>query len=72
MLLPSVPDLVVDTAASALSPSLLRVESSANPAFCVETAFRIEGSDRAQTAQFLLLPDPAALEVIFDAIQIAS
>jgi len=72
MLLPSVPDLVVDIAATALSPSILRVESSNNPAFCVETAFRIEGSERAQTAQFLLLPDPAALEVIFDAIQIAS
>ena len=72
MLLPSVPDLVVDIAATALSPTLLRVESTNNPAFCVETAFRIEGSERAQTAQFLLLPDPAALEVIFDAIQIAS
>jgi chemotaxis protein CheC len=72
MLLPSVPDLVVDTAAAALSPSLLRVTSSHSPAFCVETAFRIEGSERAQTAQFLLLPDPAALDVIFDAIQIAS
>lgn len=72
MVLPSVPDLAVDTAAAALSPSRLRVTSTESPAFCVETAFRIEGSDRAQTAQFLLLPDPAALEVIFDAIQIAS
>ena len=72
MLLPSVPDLVVDLAGTALSPSHLRVQGTDNPAFCVETAFRIEGSDRSQTAQFLLLPDPAALEVIFDAIQIAS
>jgi chemotaxis protein CheC len=72
MLLPSVPDLAVDTAAEALSPARLRVASTESPAFCVETDFRIEGSDRPQTAQFLLLPDPAALEVIFDAIQIAS
>jgi chemotaxis protein CheC len=72
MLLPSVPDLVVDSAAVALSPPRLRVEGSHHPAFCVETAFRIEGSERAQTAQFLLLPDPAALDVIFDAIRLAS
>ncbi len=72
MLLPSVPDLVVAPVETALSPDALRVEGTHHPVFCVETAFRIEGSERAQTAQFLLLPDPAALTVIFDAIRIAS
>ena len=72
MLLPSVPDLAVGTAGTVLSPARLRAGSGQDPVFCVETAFRIEGSDESHTAQFLLLPDPAALNVIFDAIRIAS
>ncbi|HLB54648.1 MAG TPA: chemotaxis protein CheC [Gemmatimonadales bacterium] len=72
MLLPSVPELLVDSAVRALTPDHLRAGSSDNPVFCVETAFWIEGSEHAHTAQFLLLPDPAALDVIFDAIHIAS
>ncbi len=72
MLLPSVPSLAVDSVESALDPSVLRAQGTHHPAFAVETAFRIEGSDLSQTAQFLLLPDPAALEVIFNAIQLAS
>ncbi len=72
MLLPSVPELVVGPVGRALSREVLRVVGNDHPVFCVETAFRIEGSERTQTAQFLLLPDPAALSVIFDAIRIAS
>ncbi|MGQ0702504.1 MAG: chemotaxis protein CheC, partial [Gemmatimonadales bacterium] len=72
MLLPSVPDLAVGSAGTVLSPTRLRAESGRDPVFCVETAFRIEGSEESHTAQFLLLPDPAALNVIFDAIRIAS
>lgn len=71
MLLPSVPDLVVDSLAEALNPPRLRT-SARNPVFCVETAFRIEGSEESHSAEFLLLPDPAALDAIFDAIDIAS
>ncbi|HLG06091.1 MAG TPA: chemotaxis protein CheC [Gemmatimonadales bacterium] len=72
MLLPSVPELAVGQAGTVLSPPVLRAESAGDPVFCVETAFRIEGSERSYTALFLLLPDPAALDVIFDAIKIAS
>lgn len=72
MLLPSVPELLTGSAAEVLSPPTLRAGSPQNPVFCVETALWIEGSEQSYTAEFLLLPDPAALDVIFDAIQIAS
>jgi hypothetical protein len=39
--------------------------------FCVETTFRIEGSEQALTGQFLLMPDPPSLKVIFDSIRVA-
>ncbi len=72
MLLPSVPELLTGSAADVLSPPTLRSGSPQNPVFCVETAFWVEGSDQTYSAEFLLLPDPAALDVIFDAIRIAS
>lgn len=72
MLLPSVPEFVVGPAGAVLTRSRLQAQSFQNPVFCVETAFRIEGSERSHTAQFLLLPDPASLDVILDAIHLAS
>lgn len=70
MLVPSVPALVVDLAGAVLTTAYLNFGHDRDAVFCVETTFRIEGSERALTGQFLLMPDPPALAAIFDAIRI--
>ena len=72
MLLPSVPALVVDLAGAVLTTAYLNFGHDRDTVFCVETDFRIEGSNESLTGQFLLLPDPPSLSAIFDAIRIAS
>ncbi|NOT07066.1 MAG: chemotaxis protein CheC [Gemmatimonadales bacterium] len=70
MLVPSVPALVVDLAGAVLTTAYLNFGHDRDAVFCVETRFRIEGSDQALTGQFLLMPDPPSLKAIFDAIRI--
>ncbi len=72
MLVPSVPALVVDLAGAVLTTTYLNFGHDRDTVFCVETTFRIEGSDDALTGQFLLMPDLPSLHAIFDAIRIAS
>ena len=72
MLLPSVPALVVDLAGAVLTTAYLNFGHDRDTVFCVETTFRIDGSNESLTGQFLLLPDPPSLSAIFDAIHIAS
>jgi chemotaxis protein CheC len=72
MLVPSVPALVVDLAGAVLTTAYLNFGHERDALFCVETTFRIEGSERALTGQFLLMPDPPALQAIFDSIRIAN
>ena len=72
MLVPSVPALVVDLAGAVLTTAYLNFGHERDALFCVETTFRIEGSERALTGQFLLMPDPPALQAIFDSISIAN
>jgi len=71
MLVPSVPALVVDLAGAVLTTAYLNFGHDRDAVFCVETTFRIEGSERALTGQFLLMPDPPSLKVIFDSIRVA-
>ncbi|MGH7560150.1 MAG: chemotaxis protein CheC [Gemmatimonadales bacterium] len=72
MLVPSVPALVVDLAGAVLTTTYLNFGHDRDTVFCVETTFRIEGSDSALTGEFLLMPDLPSLNAIFDAIRIAS
>jgi len=72
VLLPSVPALVVDLAGAVLTTAYLNFGSDRDSVFCVETTFRIEGSDEVLTGQFLLLPDPPSVGAIFDAIRLAT
>jgi chemotaxis protein CheC len=72
MLVPSVPALVVDLAGAVLTTAYLNFGHERDALFCVETTFRIEGSEKTLTGQFLLMPDPPALQAIFDSIQIAN
>ncbi len=71
MLLPSVPSLVIDVAAAALTSVYLNFGHDRDLAFCVETHFRFEGDGRELCGQFLLLPDLASLKAIFDAIRLS-
>ena len=70
MLVPSVPALVVDLAGAVLTTAYLNFGHERDAVFCVETTFRIEGSEQALTGQFLLMPDPPSLKVIFDSIRV--
>ncbi|HEY8196687.1 MAG TPA: chemotaxis protein CheC [Gemmatimonadales bacterium] len=70
MLVPSVPSLVIDLSGAVLTSAHLNFGHDREYAFCVETAFRIEGSPEPMAGHFLLLPDVASLRSIFDAIRI--
>jgi chemotaxis protein CheC len=70
MLVPSVPSLVIDLSGAILTSAHLNFGHDRDYAFCVETSFRIEGSNEPLGGHFLLLPDVASLRSIFDAIRL--
>jgi chemotaxis protein CheC len=69
MLVPSVPSLVIDLSGAVLTSAHLNFGHDRDYAFCVETSFRVEGSE-SLGGHFLLLPDLASLRSIFDAIRL--
>jgi chemotaxis protein CheC len=70
MLIPSVPSLVIDLSGAVLTTAHLNFGRDRDYAFCVETAFRIDGTTEPLGGHFLLLPDLASLRSIFDAIRL--
>jgi chemotaxis protein CheC len=70
MLVPSVPSLTVDLSGAILTTAYLNFGHDRDYVFCVETAFRLDGSDDALSGHFLLLPDLPSLRAIFDAIRL--
>ena len=70
MLVPSVPSLVIDLSGAVLTSAVLNFGQDRDYAFCVETAFRLEGATEPLGGHFLLLPDIASLRSIFDAIRL--
>lgn len=68
MLVPSVPSLVVDFAGAVLTTTYLSFGQERDVVFCVDTAFRFEGSSESLRGEFLLLPDLPSLRAILDAI----
>jgi chemotaxis protein CheC len=70
MLVPSVPSLVIDLSGAILTSAHLNFGHDREYALCVETSFRSEGSTESMAGHFLLLPDMASLQSIFDAIRI--
>jgi chemotaxis protein CheC len=70
MLVPSVPSLTVDLSGAILTTAYLNFGHDRDYVFCVETAFRVEGSADALSGHFLLLPDLPSLRAIFDAIRL--
>jgi chemotaxis protein CheC len=70
MLVPSVPSLVIDLSGAVLTSAHLNFGHDRDYAFCVETSFRVEGTNDPMGGHFLLLPDVASLRSIFDAIRL--
>ncbi len=70
MLVPSVPALVADLAGAVLTTAYLNFGHSRDHVICVDTAFRIAGSEDKVSGQFILMPDAASLSAIFDAIHL--
>jgi chemotaxis protein CheC len=70
MLVPSVPSLVIDLSGAVLTTAQVNFGLDRDYAFCVETSFRVEGSNDPLAGHFLLLPDVASLRSIFDAIRL--
>jgi chemotaxis protein CheC len=70
MLVPSVPSLVIDLSGAVLTSAHLNFGHDRDYAFCVETSFRVEGSNDPLGGHFLLLPDLSSLRSIFDAIRL--
>jgi chemotaxis protein CheC len=66
MLVPSVPSLVIDLSGAVLTTAQVNF----GHAFCVETAFKVEGLPDPLGGHFLLLPDLSSLRAIFDAIRL--
>jgi chemotaxis protein CheC len=70
MLVPSVPSLVIDLSGAVLTSAHVNFGHDRDYAFCVETSFRVEGSNDPLGGHFLLLPDLSSLRSIFDAIRL--
>lgn len=70
MLLPSVPSLTVGATGAAVASAVDPAEAGADLVFCVDTAFRAEGSESPLTGAFLLMPDQASIQAILEAIRL--
>lgn len=70
MLLPSVPGLTVGQTDAAIAAAVDPHESGSDLVFCVDTAFRAEGSEVPLTGAFLLMPDQASIQAILEAIRL--
>jgi chemotaxis protein CheC len=70
MLLPSVPSLVIDLAASILTSAYLNFGSDRDYVFCVETQFLFVAEEEQLRGHFLLVPDLASLRAILQAVRL--
>lgn len=70
MLLPSVPALTMGPTAAAIASTVDPAEESSDLVFCVDTAFRADGSEAPLTGAFLLMPDQASIKAILEAIRL--
>ncbi len=68
MLVPSVPSFVLDFAGAVLTTTYVSFGQERDIVFCVDTAFRVEGSQESLRGEFLLLPDFPSLRAILESI----
>lgn len=71
VLLPSLPELVVDRPRAIFDPLFRNAQRRSDPVLCVETRFRLRDEEGQLTANFLLIPDPEALPAIFRSVRLA-
>lgn len=71
LLLTSVPWLALDLAAAVLTSTTASVGERSDHIICIDTVFSMNGSDDSLRGHFLLLPDPASLRIILQAIHLA-
>ena len=71
MLLPSVPSLVIDSAATVLTSTYLNFGSDRDYVFCVETTFDFVADSETLQGHFLLVPDFASLRAILQAVRLS-
>lgn len=71
ILQPSPPHLVVDMAAAILTTTYLEFSANYDYVFCVESEFLMSETDEHLKGFFLLLPHPASLTKILQAIRVA-
>lgn len=71
LLLPSPPTLVIDMSAAVLSSAFAEFSHDPDAILCVETEFILTELQRSVRGFFLLLPDPASLQVMLRALRLA-
>jgi chemotaxis protein CheC len=71
MLLPSPPQLSIDSSAAVLAATHVQFGSDRDRVFCVESEFLLKEVDEKLRGFFLLLPDPASLQAILRAVRVA-
>lgn len=71
MLLPSPPTLVIDMSAAVLSSAYAQFAPDPDHILCVESEFRLTERALSLRGFFLLLPDPASLQVMLRALRLA-
>ena len=71
MLLPSPPSLAIDMSTAVLTTAYLQFGSDRDYVFCVESEFMMVKLSEKLRGFFLLLPDPASLQVLLRAVRVA-
>ena len=71
LLLPSPPSLVIDMSTAVLTSAFGEFSPDPDPILCVESEFMLTESNDALRGFFLLLPDPASLQVMLRALRLA-
>jgi chemotaxis protein CheC len=70
MVIPSVPSLAIDLYAAVLSTAYLSFGHDRGYVIILDTRFRFEPGDATMSGHFVLMPDPASLDVILKAVRL--
>lgn len=71
LLLPSPPTLVIDMSTAVLTSAVGEFSPDPDSVLCVESEFIVRDTDQNLRGVFLLLPDPASLQVMLRALRLA-
>jgi chemotaxis protein CheC len=71
LLLPSPPSLVVDMSTAVITSAFAQFSSDPDCVLCVESEFMLTDVGQTLRGFFLLLPDPASLQVMLRALRLA-